>query len=52
MGQVSDVSHSDINDPVQFQVESYQIFKICNGLWPSLTLSILRYGSSVKWSNT
>ena len=36
---------------VQSQVESYQRLKKWNLLPPCLTLSIMRYGSRVKWSN-
>ena len=36
---------------VQFQVESYLRLKKCHSTPASLTLSIIRYGSRVKWSN-
>ena len=36
---------------VQSQVELYQRLKKCFLISPYLTLSIIRYGSSVKWSN-
>ena len=36
---------------VQSQVESYQRLKKWNLIPPCLTLSIIRYGSRVKWSN-
>ena len=36
---------------VQSQVESYQSFKKWYLMPPCLTLSIIRYGSRVKWSN-
>ena len=36
---------------VQSQVESYQRLKKWYLMWPGLTLSIIRYGSRVKWSN-
>ena len=36
---------------VQFQVESYQRLKKWYSMPPCLTLSIIRYGSRVKWSN-
>ena len=36
---------------VQFQVESYQRLKKWYLMRPYLTLSIIRYGSRVKWSN-
>ena len=36
---------------VQSQVESYQRLKKRYLIPPRLTLSIIRYGSSVKWSN-
>ena len=36
---------------VQSQVESYQRFKKWYLMPPCLTLSIIRYGSRVKWSN-
>ena len=36
---------------VQSQVESYQILLKWNLIPPCLTLSIIRYGSRVKWSN-
>ena len=36
---------------VQFQVKSYQRLKKWYFMPPCLTLSIIRYGSRVKWSN-
>ena len=36
---------------VQSQVESYQRLKKWYFMPPCLTLSIIRYGSRVKWSN-
>ena len=36
---------------VQSQLESYQQLKIWYLIPPGLTLSIIRYGSRVKWSN-
>ena len=36
---------------VQSQVESYQRLKKWYLMQPCLTLSIIRYGSKVKWSN-
>ena len=36
---------------VQFQVESYQRLKRWYLMLPCLTLSIIRYGSRVKWNN-
>ena len=36
---------------VQSQVESYQRLKKWNLIPPCLTVSIIRYGSRVKWSN-
>ena len=36
---------------VESQVESYQRLKKCYLMPPCLTLSIIRYGSRVKWSN-
>ena len=36
---------------IQSQVESYQRLKKWYLMPPSLTLSIIRYGSRVKWSN-
>ena len=36
---------------VQYQVESYQRLKKWYLMLPCLTLSIIRYGSRVKWSN-
>ena len=38
-------------DLVQSQVESYQRLKKWYLMPPCLTLSIIRYGSRVKWSN-
>ena len=39
------------NGPVQSQVESYQRLKKWYLMPTCLTLSIIRYGSRVKWSN-
>ena len=36
---------------VQYQVESYQKLKKWDLMPPCLTLSIIRYGSRVKWCN-
>ena len=36
---------------VQFQVKSYQRLKKSYLMPPCLTLSIIRYGSKVKWNN-
>ena len=36
---------------IQSQVESYQRLKKCYLIPPCLTLSIIRYGSRIKWSN-
>ena len=36
---------------LQSQVDSYQRLKKCYFVPPCLTLSIIRYGSRVKWSN-
>ena len=36
---------------VQYQVESYQRLKKWHLMPPCLTVSIIRYGSRVKWSN-
>ena len=36
---------------VQSQVESYQRLKKWYLMTPCLTLSIIRYGSRIKWSN-
>ena len=36
---------------VQSQVESYQRLKKWYLMLPCLTLSIIRYGSNVKWNN-
>ena len=51
IGMMFRVFANDLKKGVQSQVESYQRLKKWYLMPPCLTLSIISYGSSVKWSN-
>ena len=50
MSKVNDLPTAQETE-VQSQVESYQRLKKWYLMLPCLTLSIIRYGSRIKWNN-